>query len=680
MQFLESLLPAHFTRLNRIIFFLSILFSLLSFVALLNISPNDEDATRTLLATLAEEEQFVTRKFSNSLSFNEVSKGENLYNGDTIVTGENSKAKIVFLKSKNILNIPQKGLVKIEEGESGENVEIQKGLAEFIIQKDQKLNIIQGTERLVITSTSNSDGKGKLFYEKNKLIVQVDSGQVNISDSKGNAQKINEAETASVSLADKVVTKIVTAMLTSPMNEDKIDVWEGINLVWGFKGPIEVNLSKSQDFSQELIKITAPTSPHQWDPTLTPGKYFLKVRAVDPRAKEEQPIALNIVSAHSISTFTPAHEAEVTLTPGSELKLTWNQVPTEKYKVIVEDQSGKKTDHTISSNEFIIDNVKDSKITWSVAPLLKSGEYLENNIKNVVNIKFEGQNKIQSPTPNQNYKFGKDKVNFAWTSLPKENVTLKIIDSEGTVVLDKTFQGQKTELSPKAPGQYKMELTSKDYPGVTPATVNFNVQAPAAIWTSKEKVEIESIDEENKTVDLKFETQSKSLTDLELDVFSDELLKNKIRTEKISSKTIKFSVKNFGNYCVRVRGQENNPIWIPSESKCIVYLQQTPFDIIQVPKNLIMKHVDVNGVDSYSFEVPAVKRADIYEVQVFKDLAGKNLVYTDRSPSTVFKWPSKKAGVYFYRYRVFDSKKRTSEYSGTAKLVFPISPLSDWQE
>lgn len=680
MQFLESLLPAHFTRLNRIIFFLSLLFSLLSLVALLNISPNDEDATRKLLATLADEEQFVTRKFSNSLSFNEISRGENLYNGDTIVTGANSKAKIVFLKSKNVLNIPQKGLVKIEEGESGENIEIQKGLAEFIIQKDQKLNVIQGSETLVITSSSGSNGTGKLFYNKDKLIVQVDSGQVNINDSKGNAQNIKEAETASVSIADKVVTKIVTAMLATPKADDKIDIWDGVNLVWGFNGPIEVKLSKSSNFSDDIQKITAPASPFKWNLPLTTGRYFLRVRALDPQAKEEEAISLNMVSANSISIFTPANEALVTLKPGSDLKLSWNQVPTEKYRVSIELSSGKKSSYTTDKNEFTISNVKDSKILWNVAPLLKSGAYLDSNIQNIVNIKFEGQNKIQSPSEGQNFRFGKDKINFAWSSLPKENLVIKITNAEGAVLLDKTLQTQKMELAPKAPGKYTMELTSKDYPGVAPASVNFNVQAPAATWSSKEKIELESIDADNQQVDLKFDTLTKNLDELELEVFSDELLNKKLRTDKISSKNIKFPVKDFGTYCVRIRGQENNPIWIPSESKCIIYLQQAPFDIIQVPKNLIMKFVEVNGVASYSFEVPAVKRADIYEVQVFKDLAGKNLVYTDRSESTVFKWPSRKAGIYFYRYRVFDSKKRSSEYSGTAKLVFPISPLSDWQE
>lgn len=680
MQFLESLLPAHFTRLNRIIFFLSLLFSFLSLIALLNISPNDEDASRKLLATLAEEEQFVTRKFSNSLSFNEINRGENLYNGDTIVTGANSKAKIVFLKSKNILNIPQKGLVKIEEGESGENIEIQKGLAEFVIQKDQKLNIIQGNEKLVITSTSGTNGSGKLFYKNDKLIVQVDKGQININDSKGNAQNIKEAESASVSVVEKVITKIVTSMLVSPKSEDNVDIWEGINLAWGFNGPIEVKLSKSPNFSDDIQKVTASTSPYKWNLPLTTGRYFLKVRAVDPKAKEEEVITLNMVSTNSISTYNPPTESLITLSPGSDLKLSWNQVPTEKYRVNVELSSGKKDSFITTQNEFLINNVKDSKITWNVEPLLKSGVYLDSNIQNIVNIKFEGQNKIQSPIEGQNFRFGKDKINFAWSSLPKENLEIKIANSEGAVLMEKTIQGQKLELVPKMPGKYTMELTSKDYPGVTPAIVNFNVQASAATWVSKEKIVLESIDPDNQIVDLKFDTLTKNLNELGLDVYSDELLKNKIRSDVISSKTIKFPIKNFGTYCVRIRGQENNPIWIPSESKCIVYIQQALFDIIQVPKNLIMKFVDVNGVASYSFEVPPVKRADIYEVQVFKDVAGKNLVYTDRSQTTVFKWPSRKAGIYFYRYRVFDSKKRSSEYSGTAKLVFPISPLSDWQE
>ena len=43
MQFLVNILPAHFTRRARIIFFLALLFSFASLIALLKVQPKDED-------------------------------------------------------------------------------------------------------------------------------------------------------------------------------------------------------------------------------------------------------------------------------------------------------------------------------------------------------------------------------------------------------------------------------------------------------------------------------------------------------------------------------------------------------------------------------------------------------------------------------------------------------------
>ncbi|MBY0416338.1 MAG: hypothetical protein K2Q18_19340, partial [Bdellovibrionales bacterium] len=221
---MKTILPTHFTRINRIIFFLSLLFSALAFVALLNVSPTDDNQSRKLLATLAEEEQYVTRKFSDSLSFSEVNRGDKLYNGDQIFTGDNSRAKIIFLKSKNVLNIPPRGLVKIEEGESGENVEIQKGLAEFVIQKDQVLNIVKGEEKVVLTSTGSGDNIGKIFYKKDKLIVQVNKGAVDLQNKEGKKESVKKDEVVSVSAVEKVITKIVSTMTSSPLPDQKVDI------------------------------------------------------------------------------------------------------------------------------------------------------------------------------------------------------------------------------------------------------------------------------------------------------------------------------------------------------------------------------------------------------------------------------------------------------------------------
>ena len=235
MQILKRIFPSHFTSSNRVIFFMALLFSTISFMVLLKVQPKDEDQARTMLATIVDTKQFVTRKFSNSLSFIEVSKGDKLFNGDQIFTGDNSTAKVIFQKSGNILNIPARGLVKIVEGSSGEeNVDIQKGLAEFVIQKGQTMNITQGNETITLKSDDNEQGTGKLFFKDNKIVLQVDSGKINLNNSNGVIQEVNKNE--SVSMVNEVITKIAGVGVIWPSWGLIFDVWKILIVEWSKKG------------------------------------------------------------------------------------------------------------------------------------------------------------------------------------------------------------------------------------------------------------------------------------------------------------------------------------------------------------------------------------------------------------------------------------------------------------
>jgi hypothetical protein len=679
MRLLETILPAHFTRVNRIIFFVALLFSVGSLIALLNVSTKDDDESRVLLATLVDQEKHVTRKFSNSLSFNEINKGEKLFNGDQIFTGENSKAKIVFLKSRNVLNIPPRGLVKIEEGKSGINVEIQKGLAEFVIQKDQTLNIIKkGAETVVLTSNSAGKGTGKLYYNNNKLVLQVDSGQVKLQDSKGKTQEIKKNE--AVTVTETAIVKIVTATLVSPNNGDKIDIWEGIDVTWKNKGGVELTLSKKSDFSEGSIKVTANSSPYRWVTPLDVGTYYFKVKSTLPKAREENPIMLEMYSPHAITTFNPANDSTVSLKRGEALHLSWNEVPADKYRVTLYNTDGTKSNYVTSKPEVRLQDLKDSMLQWSVAPLLKSGVYLADSAKKTVKVTYEGENKILTPTEGQKFELGKDKIQLAWNAAPQEKMHVKVMDTKQQLLFEKDLQSTQLEFTPHEAGHYVMELTSKDYPSIPAGVRKFTVESVIANWVSKDNVKIESVDPEEQKVEMKFEAVTKKLSDMEVVIYGDETLKNKLRSGKVLSRTILYPLKSFGTYCLVLRALDKDSAWLPSASKCIIYTSRPAFGKMDTPKNLVMKYVEQNGVGSYTLEVPAIAGASMYEVQVYKDMEGKNIVFTERSKTPVVKWPTKKTGIYFYRYKAIDKKQHSSEFSGMAKLVFPISPLTDWQD
>jgi hypothetical protein len=677
MQFLESLLPPHFTRRNRIIFFLAIFFSLISLVALLKVAPKDETQSRKMLATLVDQNQYVTRKFSNSLSFIEVDKGDKLFNGDQIFTGENSTAKVVFTKSGNILNIPPRGLVKIEEGQSGENVDIQKGLAEFVIQKGQSINIVQGNETITLKANDSEQGTGKIFFNDKKIVLQVDSGKISMNDAKGKVQEVNKNE--SFTLDGNDITKVAGVGLTSPVWGQKIDIWQGLSLEWTNKGTVEAVLARDSGFTDIVGRVTAPRSPHNWTLPLEEGRYYLMVKPANNKIKEGTSFPLEMYSAHSIKTFSPADHSQISLKRGEGIRLSWNEVPAQKYKVTVYDQDGKSKVLMTQTPELVISDVKGSTIEWSVAPQLRSGSFLADSVTNHIGLTYDGENKIISPKAQQGFIFGKEKINLAWAAAKNERIHIKLTNTnQNQVVLDKDTLENQIEFDPEAPGAYSFEVLSKDYPNAVPAKIDFTVVAKIADWESKAPVELGSIDAIEQKVELKFSPMTKDLSEIELSIYSDEALKNKITSSKVLSGTIIYTVKKFGTFCFILRPLNKSSVWLPSGTQCIINKEMAPFDVIANTKNIILKYTKVNGVGSYLINLPVVERAVSYEVQVFD--GAQKVVFADKSRSNVITWPSNKTGIYYYKYRVVDSKGRISDYSGVSKLIFPISPLTEWRE
>ena len=678
MRFIDSLLPAHFTRMNRIIFFLAILLSIVSLIALLKIAPTDEAQSRKMLATLVGVEQYVTRKFSNSLSFNQIGKGEKLFNGDSIFTGEKSSAKIIFTQSGNVLNIPPQGLVKIEEGSGGENVEIQKGLAEFVIQKDQTLNIVKGAETLTLTPKTNENGSGKIYFNNDKIILQVDSGQIKLASTKGPSQEIKKNETASVTEGD--VVKVETVMLVSPAWNARVDVWKGIDLAWNNKGPIEVTLSKKSDFSEIVGKMKVAKSPYTWVLPLEVGQYFLKVKGAAKNAAVEPVIPLEMHSPHVISDFSPANNAVVNLKRGDGLQLRWSAVPADKYKVTVVGMEGRTAIYSTTNASIQLQKIKGSSLSWSVAPVLKSGAMLADSEKNTIKLTYEGENKILSPKVDQNFYFNKDRILLSWSALAEERQQIRISDMDAKQeIVKKDIQGERFEFIPPSPGHYLFELASKDYPSSSPVSTSFMVTSKVAEWVTKD-VSLESIDEEEKKVELRFDSINRKLEELTLEIYSDPALKNKTRSSQVLSSTINFTVKKFGTSCFVIRPVVKTSFWLSSPAQCITYKELPPFDKAPTASTVIMKYIKINGVDGYSIELPMLSRAEFYEFQVYGDNQAKKMVFTDKSRGNVIKWPTNKTGIYYYRYRVIDSKNRNSAFSNMAKLIFPISPLTDLQE
>ena len=676
MHYLESLFPEYFTKAHRLALLGAIGFSAISFFMLIRYRPSVEIRQQKTLAILVGQKEVVTRKFSDSLSFVDIPTGDSVFNGDQIFTGENSGATVVFSDSKNVINIPAKSLIKIERDKNGENIEIKNGLAEFIIQKDQVINIVKGSEVISLSSDAEIASVANVYVSGGKLIFNAKSGNI-ILDNKKSGKKEKITLNENIAVGDGTFTKAVGFEVRSPVFGDKIDIWSGLKVELAKSEPVDIFVSSNSDFKDVVTQTQIIKLPFRWFPQVIPGAYFIKLVS---KNGFEKVFPISFYSSYDVSQFKPASHETIQIQKGDKLLLSWNGGRAKKFKVKVKDYQGKETEYITSAPELMLQNVKGSSLTWSVAPMTKEDRFLAQSKENEVLINYTGENKLISPTGKKSFKLGEAPIHFSWNA--RTNETYKIIiknNRNPSNIVEKVVTNNFFDFLPVSTGQNTFTLTSIDYPNLPSLDYSFDVRSVAAVWDATSPLEYKDVDEEKK-IEFGFESKMTDIKNLELKLSSSNIFDQNIRGHKILSKKIKFTMSKFGNYCFKINSIIPDSFVQDSEIKCVKFSQIPPFGSLTAPKNIVMSSKTINGVEAYLVEVPPVARATSFELQIFKDIQGSELVFTTRSASNKMTWVSSKSGIFYYHYRAIDSKNRKSDYSQMGRLIFPISPLSDWQE
>ena len=138
------------------------------------------------------------------------------------------------------------------------------------------------------------------------------------------------------------------------------------------------------------------------------------------------------------------------------------------------------------------------------------------------------------------------------------------------------------------------------------------------------------------------------------------------------------SIDAFGKHCLVAIPTVLSKNFGNSKEFCFDLIKVPVFPLLSKNKDLILEYVKRNGIDTYKINVPIVDKATKYKIEVYKSANAKDIVYTAESPSSEFFWSTNRSGIYYLRYKVFDSRNRSSDFSPASKLIFPISPLSSW--
>jgi hypothetical protein len=318
---------------------------------------------------------------------------------------------------------------------------------------------------------------------------------------------------------------------------------------------------------------------------------------------------------------------------------------------------------------------KGEWIEWSIAPEISEKKYSNVKKKLKFNLKYSGKIELineGSLIINKSLELKHDIKVLAnnednFLARFKNKITKKEF-------IKKILKNKTINLAELENGSYSLVVSSVNYPSLVSSVVEFSVVSKIATW-NKEMLKTYQSKDDNMSLVLKINSSIDSWEKLKLEL-SFKSPEGKAINEIISLNKLKLI--GFGNYCLTIIPPKEMEFSTKSEVYCFNFVAAPTFDHSKTGHDTVMERIVHGGVDSYKIEVKKMPDAKKYHLEIFKDKENTELVYKVDSSEPIFYWVSAKSGIYYMRYSVLDSKNRMSEFSPSSRLIFPISPLSEW--
>lgn len=669
MNLIDIFFPDHFSQDDRRGVIAGLLLSAIASIALIKATLPVDNRIRKPVARIENFSNNVRYKEAGSVSFFDVSSGEILQNSDEIFTGQDSRAFVRFLKSNTLLKIPSSSLIRIEETDGQETIEIQDGLVDIIVGKNQTISLkAKGVIHQI--NATQKESAIKAYYNQGELHLYTKDGGVKIKNASGNKELLSNHD----GLLKSELKYSSTFKLLSPTPGENLDNGQGIKIRTDKKSKYYITLSKNADFTRPFHSAQLDGTDLLWETSLEEGDYFLQVR--DKEDRKIVPVTLS--SKYRVDGFSPTNGELLKLNPGDGVTLRWNPVPVKSYKVIVRDNFGKEKIYITRTNQLQLGNVKGSEFEWTVLPEIAVNKYSSIKKSTWAGLRFNGKIEFIDFPQKTKFKTSKEKIQFSWASRKGEQFLVKVLDLKNNRdVFVKELNGTSVSIPIESRGINKIEVSSRDYPSLEKAEFNYEVNSPILRWDPKLK-NIISVVDDNPEVPLKYKADPALEANANLLIIYQPLIGKSIEKKMMFNEIDKIKLEGFGQYCFRAQLIRPLDNFDDSENYCLKLVEAAAFPPLPRAMDTVLSYSKHNGIDSYKIEVPSVPNAAAYHLEIYADRLSKKLVYSTKSKSPVFFWATNRSGVFFYKYKVIDAKQRGSDFSQFSKLIFPISPLSDW--
>lgn len=244
-----------------------------------------ENNTEPPIGTISSSDNDVRRKNSGNFVWLPGNKKDQIYNRDSIFTGDGSKAAIQ-LNDGSLIQIQENSLVNLNLKNGQMELDLRFG--QFVGNGNSTLRVKSGDEEYVI---QGKDAKFEINKSQNGAVdVKVLSGNAEITGKAGKQNlKSNESlqitkKGAEKNQADAKITLLTKNEALLYREADKAPLpfaWEG-------KGPMsqyQIEIAKTSDFKKVLALRTTTEQKFNVKDSLQEGEYFWRVKGLDDNRK-----------------------------------------------------------------------------------------------------------------------------------------------------------------------------------------------------------------------------------------------------------------------------------------------------------------------------------------------------------------------------------------------------------
>lgn len=645
-----------FSSTDRMLVFSSLLFSAFFFVQWFNYQPNFLTRNLKNIAIVEKSKEDVRWKIAGNFDWMRPKNGVGLIQGDQIFTGDSSSATIKYLNKEIRINLKPNTLITIEEFGDKLTLELEKGALDIELSENEEVFI------------KSSKGMEVIKGSEKPVKVQVLDGNTNIIANQNSS---------------------LPEILFPDFNHIyKMGELQPVELSKNFDGTIEV--SKNVNFFDK-VQVFSPKGQMKIESLDLDeaGEYFLRLK----QGKNfSSIIPFKVLGLGDIEMNYPSYADEnILLDRGVDLTFKWKVIKDFQDEIVIKNSGVEVLSSKNNSGEFVYKMPNSGTYTWQIKRSKKGKVYSESQI---IPFKVSYNAPQLSESLKEIYNGESERVVVKLPTLKNEVYDIKVLkmtlDESGNVinseqVVQKNMDKEILKLDKLPAGKYALEISSRNYSFANPLKYEFKIN-----YLPLKVLGISSLNGNklNKVKELEVLDAEGSYfvqladTKLALDKMSFHLSVNDIEIDKmviVNGKQLQVTLTDWGKHCVTAKVK--SPVdqqFYSDVTECFNFKKKNPFPTVTRAKDQVLDFDGKTGEERYILYTPEYNNAVEYRFFVYKDAKAKDLIFKGKSANNKFAWVSNRSGIYFFRYQLVDRKGRESEMSPISRLVFPISPLSEW--